>query len=161
MDAFSLALAYGTNNLTYKKITILSISVGLFHFFMPNLGAFIGNTFLSKIISHANSIVAIVLLILAIQMFCSRNEEKKGTITNLFSIILFSFTVSIDSFTVGIALSLTKNSIILPAVIFSIVSSIFTGAGLMLGRKLYDKYEKKATYLGIIILIVVALTYLF
>ena len=42
MDAFSLAIAYGTNNIEKKKILILSISVGLFHFFMPVLGSLIG-----------------------------------------------------------------------------------------------------------------------
>ena len=35
MDAFSLSLAYGTLNLEKKYINLLSIIVGVYHFFMP------------------------------------------------------------------------------------------------------------------------------
>ena len=38
MDAFSLALAYGTLGLGPKMLFKISLSVGLFHFFMPLLG---------------------------------------------------------------------------------------------------------------------------
>ncbi len=160
MDAFSLSLAYGTNNIPYKKIVLLSLFVGIFHFFMPHLGAIISNTLLSKYIMNANIIVAIILLILALEMYLSRNEEKKGTITSILSILVFSFTVSIDSFSVGIALGLTNKSILLPAIIFSFVSTIFTYLGLVLGEKLYTKYDKKAIYVGIGILVVISLGYL-
>ena len=35
MDAFSLALAYGTTKIPINKKVLLSITVGIFHFFMP------------------------------------------------------------------------------------------------------------------------------
>lgn len=160
MDAFSLALAYGTNELPTKKSFLLSIIVGIFHFIMPTLGSIIGITFFGDFITKADIIVAIVFLVLAIEMFLSRNEEEKGTITNLLSMIVFAFTVSIDSFSVGIALSLTEKSITTACIIFSLISFIFTFLGLMLGRKISEKFGKKATYLGIIILIVLAFKYL-
>ena len=43
MDAFSLALAYGTNSLNKKEIRTLSTIVGIYHFFMPIIGMLIGN----------------------------------------------------------------------------------------------------------------------
>ena len=43
MDAFSLALAYGTVGLSNKNKIILSIIVGCFHFFMPLMGLIFGN----------------------------------------------------------------------------------------------------------------------
>ena len=48
MDAFSLSLAYGTLNLEKKDINNLSLIVGIYHFFMPLLGLFIGNIVLKK-----------------------------------------------------------------------------------------------------------------
>lgn len=160
MDAFSLALAYGTNRLTKKNIILLSLFVGTFHFFMPLLGSVIGINLLEHFVTKSNIIVALIFLVLAIEMYLSRNEEKKGSIDNLLSILIFSFTVSIDSFSVGIGLGLTNQHIFNAALIFSIVSGIITYLGLILGEKLYNKYEKKATYVGIVILILIAISYL-
>lgn len=160
MDAFSLALAYGTNKLTKKNIILLSLFVGLFHFFMPLLGSVIGINLLEQFVTKSNIIVALIFLVLAIEMYLSRNEKKKGSIDNLLSILIFSFTVSIDSFSVGIGLGLTNQHIFNASLIFSIVSGIITYLGLILGEKLYNKYEKKATYVGIIILILIAISYL-
>lgn len=160
MDAFSLALAYGTNKISKNKIIILSLVVGLFHFIMPITGSFIGISLLSKLITKANIIVGIIFIILAIEMLISKDEEKKGTITNIYTCIIFAFTVSIDSFTVGIGLSLTNSNIIIPSLIFSITSFIFTALGLVLGKKLSKTFGKKAIYLGIIILLVLGIKYL-
>ena len=98
MDAFSLSLAYGTTNIPMKKKLLLSISVGIFHFFMPKLGALLGNELLLDYLTKANFLVGIIFLILGVEMFISRKDDKKGIITNFLSILIFSFRVSIDSF---------------------------------------------------------------
>lgn len=161
MDAFSLALAYGTNRLSLKKSFYLSIIVGTFHYVMPKLGEIIGLNLLRSLISKANILVGIVFIVLAVEMFLSRNEEEKISITNFLSMLLFAFTVSLDSFSVGIALSLTEKSITIACIIFCLVSFFFTFTGLVLGEKLSKKYGKKATYFGIIILVLLALKYMF
>ena len=159
MDAFSLSLAYGTNKISKNKIILLSLVVGLFHFFMPITGSLIGIP-ISNLVHKANFIVGIIFIMLAIEMFISKDEENKITITNILSIIIFAFTVSIDSFTVGIGLSLTNKNIIIPSIIFSMTSFIFTLLGLILGKKLSKTFGKKAIYLGIIILLVLGIKYL-
>ena len=160
MDAFSLALAYGTTKITSIKKILLSLTVGIFHFFMPQLGAFLGTELLLNYIAKANYLVGIIFLILAIEMFLSRKEEKTGTITNMLSIIIFAFTVSIDSFSVGIALSFTTKNIIEPCLIFAVISGIFTLLGVILGNKIAEKFENKAEYIGIIILFLLGIKYL-
>ena len=47
MDAFSLALVYGTFGIDRKNKIILSLIVGCFHFVMPLFGMFIGDLILS------------------------------------------------------------------------------------------------------------------
>ena len=42
MDAFSLALGYGTIGLSNENNLKVSIFVGIFHFFMPLIGLLIG-----------------------------------------------------------------------------------------------------------------------
>lgn len=160
MDAFSLALAYGTTKIPINKKVLLSITVGIFHFFMPKLGALIGTELLLNYIAKANYLVGIIFLILAIEMLLSRKEEKTGSITNMISIILFSFTVSIDSFSVGIALSLTTTNINSPCIIFALISTLFTFLGVELGSKIAYKFENKAEYIGIIILLILGIKYL-
>lgn len=161
MDAFSLSLAYGTTKINVRKKIILSLTVGIFHYIMPNLGALLGTELLLNYIAKANYLVGIIFLILAIEMFISRNDEKKGSITNLLSIIIFAFTVSIDSFSVGIALSLTSKTIITACLIFALTSMSFTFLGINIGHKIAIKFEKKSEYIGIIILLLLGLKYLF
>ena len=43
MDAFSLALIYGTQGITKKDKVLLSLIVGIYHFIMPLIGVTIGN----------------------------------------------------------------------------------------------------------------------
>ena len=137
MDAFSLALAYGTLNLDNKKEIIISIMVGIFHFFMPLLGYKVGKIILNIININPIIIAGIIFIILGIEMLLSLLKEEKATlITNLFSIMLFSLTVSIDSFSIGIGLNAISNNILLCSLIFSIVSFLFTLFGLKLGKTL-------------------------
>ena len=100
MDAFSLAVVYGTNNLEKKKCLILSIIVGIFHFIMPNLGSILSNKLLTNFATYGNIITGIVFLVLGIQMILSLNDEEKTTdLSNYLEIIMFAIAVSIDNLT--------------------------------------------------------------
>ena len=68
MDAFSLSLAYGTLNLEKSQIRLLSLIVGLYHFFMPLLGMWVGTKILNILPINPNTIVFIVLFFIGIQM---------------------------------------------------------------------------------------------
>ena len=62
MDTFSLSLAYGMLKLKNSIIKQISITVGIFHFFMPLLGDFFGEYILSIInIFIGNSMLDIIL----------------------------------------------------------------------------------------------------
>lgn len=161
MDAFSLALAYGTNRPTKTKCYIISILVGIFHFIMPNIGAIIGKLIVSKYIINTDLLVAIIFLILALQMILSKNKEKKEELTNIYNSILFAFAVSIDSFSVGIALGISSANLLVAPIIFAIISFLFTICGLLLGKKLSEILGTKANYIGIIILLLLSIKYLF
>ena len=68
MDAFSLSLAYGTLNFPKKNIMLLSIIVGLYHFFMPILGMHVGNIIISILPIKPSTLVFIVLFFIGIEM---------------------------------------------------------------------------------------------
>lgn len=161
MDAFSLSLIYGTLNLPKKMQKTMSIMVGIFHFFMPLLGYQIGELILKIIKINPDIFVGIIFIILAIQMIISlRKEEKVKILTGIFSVMLFAFTVSVDSFSIGIGLGITNTNMLLPCIIFSLISSIFTYIGVILGNKLVNKFGNTTTLIGSIILLVLGISYL-
>ena len=161
MDAFSLALAYGINRPSVIKCYITSILVGIFHFIMPNTGSIIGKQIITKYQINTDILVAIIFLILVIQMILSKNKETKEELNNILNSILFAFAVSIDSFSVGIALGVSKSNLLLASSIFSITSFLFTITGLLLGKKISEKLNDKANYIAIGILIILIIKYLF
>lgn len=162
MDAFSLSLAYGTLNLSKKDIWLLSIIVGIYHFFMPLIGNGVGTLFLNIIPIDPKVIVFIVLLFIGIQMIIDSlkgNEEVKKL--EILEMIMFGFAVSIDSFSVGVGLQSISNKYVLCACFFSISSFIFTYSGLILGKRINSMIGKVSTIIGGCILIIIGISYLF
>ena len=127
MDAFSLALSLGTTNPNNKTIIKTSLIVGIFHFLMPLLGYFIGYAFKYKI-PNINILTFVLFLILSIEMYKSKDEEKTNILNNI-TILLIAFSVSLDSFTVGIAFGLNNEYILISSIIFSLISALFKQSG--------------------------------
>lgn len=160
MDAFSLSFSYGTLNINKKERVILASLVGLFHFFMPILGLFIGNIILKYIIIDLDILLAIIISLIGIEMIISSIKKEDNTmLLSLLSFILFAFSVSIDSFSVGIGLKGINNNYLQVSIIFSLCSFIFTYIGLILGTKLNDLVGRYAKTIGGIILIGLGIYY--
>lgn len=162
MDTFSLSLSYGMFNLSKKEILKISMCVGLFHFFMPLLGNIFGEIMLSLLPIKEKVIVGIVFLTISIDIIFSLfKKEDIKPLRSLFEVIIFSLTVSVDSFSTGIGLGIFNMSEYLVAFIFMIVSLFFTYIGFSLGKKLHNKMEKKAEIIGVILLFSLSLYYIF
>lgn len=161
MDTFSLSLAYGMLDLEKNIITKLSVTVGLFHFFMPLIGNCLGEFILKLIPFNSKLIIGIVFLSLSIQLLFSLFKNESITpINGILSILTFALSVSIDSFTVGIGLNAVSNHHILSSLTFMVVSFAFTFTGLKMGKKLNNLIGKKAQILGIFLLLVLSIKYI-
>ena len=162
MDAFSLALIYGTQDITKKGKILLSTIVGIYHFIMPLIGLTLGLYVTSKVIINTNILVGIILSLIAIEMIISsfKNKEEKFLLS-IPGYLLFGLSVSIDSLTTGIGLPAITDKYILSASVFSVTSLLFTFLGLNLGNILNKKYGKISTIIGGIILLVIGLLYIF
>lgn len=149
MDAFALAISYGIKKLSKKQIIFTAISVGVFHFFMPLLGSFVGISLFEYTLFKPRYIVFLIFLLISISMLLDFFEDKKELKTlNLLGIIVFSFSVSLDSFSVGLGLKYIYDNIILSVSLFSIISLIFTLTGFILGRALNKKIGKYSFLFG-------------
>lgn len=156
MDAFFLSIAYGSLNLEKKKVYMLSIIVGLYHFFMPIFGITFGNILNIK----SNYIVALIFLVIGINMIFDIYKEKQIKPISLLYMLLFGLSVSIDSFTVGIGLSKIMEFTMLCPVTFSLVSLIFTYIGLVLGKKISETVGNVSIFIGGLTLIVLGVYYI-
>ena len=161
MDAFSLSLIYGTQEITKKGKILLSTIVGIYHFIMPLIGLTLGLYVTSKVIINTNILVGIILSLIAIEMIISsfKNKEEKFLLS-IPGYLLFGLSVSIDSLTTGIGLPAITDKYILSASVFSVTSLLFTFLGLNLGNILNKKYGKISTIIGGIILLVIGLLYI-
>ena len=160
MDAFSLSLAYGTLGLNKKDKFFLSFITGIFHFFMPLLGMFIGSLFFKIINIDTNIIIFIILSFIGMEMIISSFTDEEVKCFKVSSFFLFAFAVSIDSFSVGITFTDLDVSLFLSPFIFALTSFSFTYIGLLLGNKIARLVGKISTIVGGIVLIIVGVCYI-
>ena len=106
MDAFSLAIIYGTLGLDKKMTNLLSAMVGSFHFFMPIIGNLIGLFLLESFLPNPDLLVGIIFTILASEMLLSLKDfdARKIKITSFYQALLFAFSVSIRIYIINIVL---------------------------------------------------------
>ena len=161
MDAFTMSLAYGTLNISKSNIIILSSIVGIYHFIMPLIGNLFGSFILSKIPINPNFMVAIILILIGLEMIID-TLKRKDTLKefNLTKMLLFGFTVSIDSFSIGIGLKSITSNLVLAFFLFTIFSFLFTLLGSLIGSKINQLFGLISTLIGGITLVLIALFYI-
>lgn len=161
MDAFSLSLAYGTLDIDKKNMLTLAIIVGIYHFIMPIIGFFIGSKIFQFIPLDSNFIVFIILTLIGVEMIID-TIKKSETMEKMYilQMIIFGFTVSIDSFSVGLGVDNINKNIIMSSIIFSVTSFLFTLCGLFIGKKINQIFGKISTLIGGCILILIAVLYI-
>ena len=146
LDAFSLALSIGLRNISKKEIKTYSVVVGLYHFIMPLMG-FCMRLLINNFFTIPNKMIFIsVIVFIIIGILIDKDKE-----INIISPIIFGFTVSIDSFSIGISLS--KSYLLISILQFSIISSLLTYIGFKIADKMKLKFKNKSKYISILILI--------
>ena len=161
MDAFSVSICMTTSNLLNKgKTIIFPVVVGILHFIMPLIGNYLGQVISINLGIIANYILGTIFLILGVEVL-TQKEKTSYIKINIVYLIIIAITISLDSFTVGLGLSLTNEYTYISSLIFSVVSAIFTVIGLTIGRYLNGKIEDKANHFGGILLLLLSIKYFF
>ena len=162
MDAFSLSLIYGTYGISKRDSLLLAGIVGLFHFFMPLIGLYFGGVISSYFLFDVGLVVPIIFSIIGLEMIISSmKDEEFNVMISMVGFFLFGLSVSIDSFTTGIGLSLISSNYLMCSVIFMLVSAFFTYLGLNCGSRLNDKFGNWSTLFGGILMLGLAIFYIF
>ncbi len=161
MDTFSLSLTLGTVS-ENKLIKILPLFVGIFHFFMPILGNFIGITLINLLNLASNIILGTVLIVLGINLAIHYFKDETAEINlNIIGIIIFALSVSVDSFSVGLGINDITNNYYIASIIFALCSAAFTYLGIIIGKYSSKLIGKYAIILGIFLLLILGIFHLF
>jgi len=148
MDAFSIAISLGTMKLTKAKKLITALLFSFMHFSLTILALFISES-LSQLFNINFTIILILIFFYSgYVMIFNENKIEEKFDYKILNIILLAFSVSVDSFSVGLVLKVYGNSILSSAIIFSICSFLATYLGLFLGECGAKYLKEKAPILG-------------
>ncbi len=161
VDTFAACFAFGTDPMKSRRLLFYTpIVIGVFHIVFPLISFSLVGLFSSNFDAYGAIIGGVMFLILAVMAFTKKKDEKCSPLVNILSVLFLAVGVSIDSFLVGISLSFTMDFIVLPALIFGVVSCSLTYLSIHLGQALTKKisFELNAVA-GIVFVILSVLTF--
>jgi manganese efflux pump family protein len=161
MDAFSLSLSLGSLNPTYRHVFKPALIVGVYHFFMPILGSFLGTKIKPFLFIDSNLILGTILIIISIDLFIHiYQKEEIDFKLDFVGINLFSLGVSLDSFSLGLGLIMENFNIPLCSLIFSLCSFAFTYLGFIIGKYSSEILGNYSKLLGSSLLLILGIIHL-
>ncbi|WP_408008639.1 manganese efflux pump MntP family protein [Pseudalkalibacillus sp. A8] len=163
MDAFSMGLGMGMIQLRLRQIYKIGLLIGIFHMIMPLLGMSIGKQLSLHFGNLATWIGGGLLVALGVQMILSslRSTDEPFITPKGFGIWLFSLSVSLDSFSVGLSLGIFGAKVIITILLFGIISMGLTWIGLLIGTKTQKWFGSYSEALGGCILLSFGLKLIF
>ncbi|MDQ0160594.1 putative Mn2+ efflux pump MntP [Alkalibacillus salilacus] len=135
MDAFSVSLTVGMTHRRLRWWLYFVVLVGAFHVMMPLAGIGFGEFLSEQFGQMAQVIGGWMLVVIGIQMVIStfwQHDLNKSL--SVFGLMVLAFTVSLDSFSVGVSIGMIGAHVFVIAVMFGLVSMVLSWFGLMLAR---------------------------
>ena len=164
MDAFAVALCKG---LCAPKVTLgNSLTCGAwfggFQALMPTAGFFLGTLFAAKIQAFDHWVACLLLVIIGGNMLKEAFEKQEDccSIENGFgfkTMFVMAIATSIDAMAAGISLAMDGANIWLNALCIGTVTFGLSAIGVKAGSFLGARFQKKAQFLGGVILILLGI----
>ena len=166
MDAFAVSLGVSASreNMGIRPTFRLSFHFGLFQFFMPIIGWFIGYEIVDYL--KLNIWIAFGLLVFVgtrMILVGIRNHpvEKKDDLTKGMSLVILSLATSIDALAIGFSLAMLRLDIWYPSVIIGVITAMLSLLAIYLGKKLNYKFGNKMEIIGGLILLIIGFKIVF
>lgn len=161
MDAFAVSIAKGltSKNSTLKAAITCACWFGIFQFIMPIFGWTLGFLVASTISKFSKFIAFVILGAIGANMIRETLKDQSGRENDSLSfktMFFLAIATSIDALATGFTYSALQINILIPSIIIGIVAFLLSFAGCYIGKTFGDKFEKKATLIGGIVLILIA-----
>ncbi|WFR64232.1 manganese efflux pump MntP family protein [Paenibacillus amylolyticus] len=164
LDAFSLGIGIGMKGIRLRDVLRISTVTALFHIIMPLIGMYMGK-YASSLLGDITTYVAGGLLVLLgghmILNAFREGDTKLVDHRSLLGVILFSLSVSVDSFSVGVSLGMFSSDLILTVLAFGVCGGLMSIMGLLLGRRVSQNLGDYGEAIGGAILLAFGLLFIF
>lgn len=166
MDAFAVSVSSGIVlcHTCWRQTVRISGSFGLFQGLMPLVGYTIARTFADKIgaVDHwvAFGLLAFIGGKMLWEAFTEDEDEGDGKDAekiDLGEYLILAIATSIDALAVGISFAALSVDIVPAVSLIGITTFIFSVAGVAIGHTFGARYEKPATIVGGVVLILIGL----
>ena len=163
MDAFAVAICkgLGMRKVNYKQMLLIALFFGGFQALMPLLGWLLGRQFEQYITSVDHWIAFALLVLIGANMLREARKEDDTTDAEtvydaplpLGQLLLIAIATIIDALAVGLSFAFLGVNIWLAIAIIGTTTFLISAAGVFIGNRFGNRYEKRATIAGGIILI--------
>ena len=163
MDAFAVSIAKGMciRNDRFKYACMLAFWFGLFQALMPLIGYFLGSQFQEQITAVDHWIAFILLGLIGGNMireaFSKEEDACPDASLGIKAMFLLAVATSIDALAVGITFAFLQVNIIAAVSFIGVITFALSCIGVKVGNVFGDKYEKKAEFVGGVILVLLGL----
>ena len=158
MDAFAVSVSCGiaVPGFGPRQAARIGVWCGAFQFAMPLIGWFLGSSVKTYIEAVDHWIAFGLLAFIGGNMIheaLSGGQEEAVTDLSARRLFLLALATSIDALAVGVTMAFMDVNILFSAAIIGVVAFLLAMLGGLLGRKLGQLFQRRATLLGGIVLV--------
>ena len=166
MDAFAVSICkgLGMKKVNLKVAFVLALFFGGFQALMPLIGWALGSQFLWLISPIDHWIAFVLLAVIGGKMLWEALHDEEGEDDgkpadkiDLGEFFTLAVATSIDALAVGISFAALAVDIVPSILIIGVVTFCFTIAGVFVGNFFGSRYEKPASIVGGVVLILIGL----
>src|SRR5699024_12442373 len=143
MDAFSVSLSIGMQEIRLKKIAFIGFIIGLFHTVLPLIGIVLGH-YISENVTFITELTGgFILVFIGSHMFISAlQNNSQGVSIQGWLICMVAQFVSVDSFPADKGIGFTTINTLLIVRKCEYCSILFSCGGMIIGKKVNVKDVK-------------------
>lgn len=167
MDAFAVSVCkgLGMKRINFKVAVVLALFFGGFQALMPVIGWALGSQLLWLISPIDHWIAFILLAIIGGKMLWEAfhddeddsDDSSDANIIDLGEYLMLAIATSIDALAMGISFAALSVNIVAAASFIGVITFVLTLAGVAVGHFFGARYEKPATIVGGVVLILIGL----
>lgn len=167
MDAFAVSVCkgLGMKRINFKVAVVLALFFGGFQALMSVIGWALGSQFLWLISPIDHWIAFILLAIIGGKMLWEAfhddeddsDDSSDANIIDLGEYLMLAIATSIDALAMGISFAALSVNIVAAASFIGVITFVLTLAGVAVGHFFGARYEKPATIVGGVVLILIGL----
>ena len=164
MDAFSVSICKGltTKKFSWRMALVCGLWFGFFQALMPIIGYYLGAQFQEMIEAYDHWIAFGLLFLIGANMireviWGKEEEDKENGALDFKTMLLLAIATSIDALAVGVSFACIQVKLWSSVIIIGVTTFLFSVLGVKIGNVFGSKYERSASIIGGIILILIGL----